>query len=154
MTKSFASSQQLSIDIEIELVLQQMLDNDETITARGVVNRLEGLKAASSITRNSQRVAQLKIFQDRQIEFRRWQGRVGKISKENLAQAIAAREAKIADLQRQVEILTASHIAMIRAVGELGGYAKWAKFFESYQVTHDMLLSKMVISSANEDGAK
>lgn len=154
MNNSPVNGKQLTIDMEIELVLQQMLDNDETITARGVVSKLDGLKAASSITRNPHRVAQLKTFQHRQIEFRRWQGRVGKISKESLAQAIAAREAKIDDLQRQVEILTASHIAMIRAVGELGGYAKWAKFFESYQATHDMLLSKMVISTANEDGAK
>jgi len=141
----------LSVDENMERVLQQMLDNNENITARGVVNKLECLKAASSITRNPRRVALLTVFQERQREFRKWQGRVGKTSKENVAQALAARESKIADLQRQVDLLTASHIAMIRVVGELGGYAKWAEFFESYQSIHDALLSMKAIPSANED---
>lgn len=142
----------LSVDEDMERVLQQMLDNNENITARGVVSKLVCLKAASSITRNPHRVALLMVFQERQKEFRKWQGRVGKTSKENVAQALAARDLRIADLQRQVELLTASHIAMIRVVGELGGYGQWAKFFESYQSIHDALHSMRAIpsSSSNE----
>jgi hypothetical protein len=153
MTNLPANNPPSSIDNEMEQVLQQMLDNDESITARGVVNKLEGLKAASSITRNPHRVARLKIFQERQKEFRKWQGRVVKSSKENVAQAIAVREIKIADLQRQVDLLTASHIAMIRVIGELGGYAKWAKFFENYQSIHNALLSMRAIPSPNSNSS-
>lgn len=143
----------LSIDEEMARVLQEMLENDENITARGVVNKLECLKAASSITRNPHRVALLKVFQERQKEFRKWQSRAGKTSKENVAQALAIRELKIAELQRQVELLTASHIAMIRVVGELGGYAKWAKFFETYQSIQDALLSMKAIPSSNSNNS-
>ena len=151
MTNLPTNKPPFSIDEDMERVLQQMLDNDENITARGVVSKLECLKAASSITRNPHRVAKLKVFQERQKEFRSWQGRVSKTSKENIAQALAVRELKIAELHRQVEILTASHVAMIRVIGELGGYAKWAKFFEGYQSIHDALLSMKAIPSRNED---
>lgn len=121
------------IDNEMEKILKNMLDHDEEITARAVIRRHSKLKAASSITRNSGRVALLGYYQEKQTELRNWQKRVGKKSKENVAKDLCERDARIAELERQVEILTASHVAMIRAVGELGGFSKWAKFFEDYQ---------------------
>ncbi len=46
---------------------------------------------------------------------------------------------RIAELESQVALLTASHVAMIRAVGELGGFSKWAQFYESYRSSREQL---------------
>jgi hypothetical protein len=53
-------------------------------------------------------------------------------SKVAAAETLAQRDLRIAQLESHVALLTASRVAMIRAVGELGGSGKWAKFFESY----------------------
>lgn len=129
------------IDNEMEQILKEMLDRDEEITARAVIRRHSKLKAASSITRNLHRTVLLTRYQEKQAELRNWEKRVRKKSKENVAQDLAERDARIAELERQVEVLTASHVAMIRAVGELGGFSKWAKFFEHYQSIRDELTS-------------
>ncbi|MCY0853355.1 hypothetical protein [Cupriavidus sp. D39] len=39
---------------------------------------------------------------------------------------------RIATLERQVALLTASHLAMLHIVGKLGGFGKWAAFYEHY----------------------
>lgn len=43
---------------------------------------------------------------------------------------LAARESRITELEEQVSLLTASHIALIREAGELGGFRKWMELFE------------------------
>ena len=78
-------------------------------------------------------------YQERQAEFRRWRGRPGKLSGDAAASALADRDVRIAELESQVALLTASHVAMIRAVGELGGFSKWAQFYESYSGSRDQL---------------
>ena len=40
---------------------------------------------------------------------------------------------KIEELQKQIEVLVASHRAMYAAVGELGGTKAWLRFFEKHQ---------------------
>lgn len=121
-------------DVEQEMlgVLERLLAEDVEITARAVVRLHPTLKAASSITRNSARSALLAKFQARQAEFRRWRGRTTKQSAFDSAITLAARDAQISELKANVQLLTASHVAMLRAVGELGGFAKWAQFYESY----------------------
>jgi hypothetical protein len=52
---------------------------------------------------------------------------------------MADKDRHIAELQKQVEFLRISHVAMIRAVGELGGMSKWLRFFESYREIRDEL---------------
>ena len=138
MTDSIASLPS-SDDAEIEKILQYMLDLDEDITARGVIRRHSKLKAASSITRAQSRAELLKRYQEKQNELRNWQSRLTRKSKDAIAHDMAVRDLRIAALEKQVELLTASHVAMIRAVGELGGYAKWAKFFQDYQSVRDTL---------------
>jgi len=121
------------IESEMEEILRRMLDSDETITARAVIRQHSKLKAASSITRNKERSQLLLNYTSKQAELRAWHKRIGKKSKDNVARDLVDRDERIALLEQQVEILTASHIAMIRAIGELGGFPKWAKFFEDYQ---------------------
>ncbi len=129
-----------SYDLEMEEVLRTMLEDDEDITARGVIRRHASLSAASSITRNPARSEMLAKYQMRQDEFRGWRKRLAKRSKDRTAMGMAEKDIRIDELERQVELLTASHVAMLRAVGELGGYAKWAKFFDSYKDIRDELM--------------
>lgn len=120
------------IDVEMTKILDDMLANDETITARAVARVHPRISAASSITRSIGRSRLLADYQERQSTFRDWRGKPGRLSKAAAAEALAQRDLRIAQLESRLALLTASHVAMIRAVGELGGFGKWAKFFESY----------------------
>ncbi|WP_338334969.1 hypothetical protein [Xanthomonas euvesicatoria] len=126
-------------DPEMRRVLEDLLSRDEDITARAVARLHPQIKAASSITRSEERSRMLAQYQERQAEFRRWRGRPGKLSGDAAASALADRDVRIAELESQVALLTASHVAMIRAVGELGGFSKWAQFYESYSGSRDQL---------------
>jgi len=137
------SLEQLSSDLDPDPEMRQVLDDllarDEDITARAVARLHPRINAASSITRSKDRSSLLAKYQERQVEFRRWRGRPGKLSSNVAASALADRDVRIAELEAQVALLTASHVAMIRAVGELGGFSKWAQFYESYRGSRDRL---------------
>lgn len=64
---------------------------------------------------------------------------MAKRSKEKVAADLTSKDQRIAELERQVDILRASHLAMIRAVGELGGMRIWLRFFESHKSIRDEL---------------
>lgn len=120
-------------------ILDTMLQENETITARAVARRLEGVDHASSITRDSWRNATLAEWQSRQAELRRMIERTDKSSKSNLAAALERKDARIRELEEQIALLTASHRAMIHAVGEMGGMRAWSRFFENYQTVQEEL---------------
>jgi hypothetical protein len=136
-------------DPEMEKILDKMLENDENITARGVIRHHSTLKAASSITRNQARSTLLAKYQMRQEEFRGWRKRLAKRSKGGAAMDMAGKDIRIVELERQVELLIASHVAMIRAVGELGGFSKWAKFYDRFKNVRDDLASMGALSEAS-----
>lgn len=126
-------------DPEMVEILEKMLANDENITARAVVRIHSSIKAASSITRSQARSKLLAQYQKRQSEYRRWRGRVGKQSSVNMATTLEQKEHRIAELEENVQILAASHLAMIRTVGAMGGFSKWAQFYEEYRDVRDKL---------------
>ena len=47
-----------------------------------------------------------------------------------------------------MQLLTASHLAMLRAVGELGGFSKWARFYEQYSQARDKLIELGAVPAA------
>lgn len=100
-------------------VLEEMIELNEDITARAVARRHPTLTHASTITRNSDRAALLAKYQAKQRELRNSQGLFKNQSYAKMAAELARKDARIAELKRQVEILKASHRAMVRAVGEL-----------------------------------
>ena len=128
-----------SVDPEMAKILDELLERDENITARAVARLHPSLKAASSITRSKYRSKLLEQYQKRQIEFRSWKGRLSKTSKNKTASALAEKDIRIAELENQVALLTSSHVAMIRAVGEMGGFSKWAQFYDKYKMVRDEL---------------
>ena len=120
-------------DAEMRVILETLLTEDQDITARAVARLHPTIKAASSITRNEIRSALLADYQRRQHEYRVWRGRVGKQSAVEAAAALAKKDRRIVELETSVQILTASHVALLRAVGAIGGFSRWAQFFESHQ---------------------
>ena len=114
-------------------ILEMLLADDQDITARAVARLHPTIKAASSITRNEPRSALLADYQRRQHEYRAWRGRVGKQSAVEAAAALAKKERRIVELEASVQTLTASHVALLRAVGAMGGFSRWAQFFEGHQ---------------------
>lgn len=124
---------------EMEKILQEMLEKDEDITARAVTKRHSTLRHASTITRSDKRKELLTRYQEKQDELRVWRQRLAKRSRDSTAMDMAEKDVLIGQLKRQVELLTASHVAMIRLVGEFGGYTKWAQFFVGYKGVLEML---------------
>lgn len=121
-----------ALDQALLTTLQEMLDDNETVTARGVVRRMAGVEAASSLTRDPWRSGIVAEFRAEQERVRRQVERTDKSSPTQVAAALAREKERNAVLERQVAILTASHLALIKAVGELGGLRAWARFFDGY----------------------
>jgi len=128
-----------SNDNEMREILETLLADDEDITARAVARLHPSIKAASSITRSESRSRLLAQYQLRQAEYRRWRERVARRSGADTAASLADKDIRIAELEATVQLLIASHLAMLRAVGELGGFSKWARFYEHHREARDKL---------------
>lgn len=130
-------------------ILQSMLDSDEDITFRAIAKRHPTLKAASSITRSSSRREVVEAFLEKQRQFRDWRDRGRKIGKERLVEGLAEKDLRIAELERQVETLRASHLVMIRAVAEVGATTKLLALYERYNELQHELDKMGLITRAN-----
>jgi len=126
-------------DQEMEDILARLLADDADITARAVARLHPTIKAASSITRSEARSKLLADYQERQREYRRWKSRTGKQSSADISATLTKKELRIAELEATVQLLTASHVAMLRAVGAAGGFSKWAQFFDGFKEARDTL---------------
>ncbi|CAN7343128.1 hypothetical protein D9M68_347370 [compost metagenome] len=135
-------------DRKMREILEVLLTADEDITARAVARLHPSIKAASSITRSESRRRLLAEYQQRQAEYRRWRGRAAKRPGADMAATLADKDLRIAELEVTVQLLTASHVAMLRAVGELGGFSKWARFYEQYRDARDKLVELGAIPEA------
>lgn len=127
------------IDQSFLQILEELLERNDNITARAVARLHPHIGHASTITRNSARSAILAEYQEKQSEIRKYLGRQTKRSKEAIAAELTSKDQRIAELEKQLDILRASHIAMIRAIGEMGGMGKWMKFFEHFKDVRDEL---------------
>ena len=135
-------------DNQMREILETLLAENEDITARAVARLHPSINAASSITRSESRSKLLAGYQQRQSEYRRWRGRVAKRSGADTAASLADKDIRIAELEAIVQLLTSSHLAMLRAVGELGGFSKWARFYEQYRDARDKLAELGAIPEA------
>lgn len=133
-------------------ILEELLQKNVNITAREVARLHPHIGHASTITRNPNRSEVLALYQTKQKEIRGHLGRLGKRSKESTAAELANKDLRIAELEKQVELLQSSHLAMIRAVGELGGMSKWMRFFENYKEARDLLYQMNVLPDAEISG--
>lgn len=129
-------------------ILDELLQRNENITARAVARLHPNIGHASTITRSPYRSDLLAHYQEKQGNIRKHLNRQTKCSKEKTAAELASKDQRIAELEKQVDLLRVSHVAMIRAVGELGGMSKWMKFFESFKEARDQLHKLNVMPNA------
>ena len=148
MTKS--ATKIVDVDESMLRILESLLDRDVDITARAVARLHPSLKAASSITRSESRSTLVAQYRHRQNEFRRWRGRVGKRAGDQNAAAWVDMQSRIDQMETMVALLTASHVALLRSLGELGGFAKWAAFYERFWEARDALQKIRAIPAENE----
>jgi len=148
MTKS--ATKIVDVDESMLRILESLLERDVDITARAVARLHPSLKAASSITRSASRNTLLAQYRHRQNEFRRWRGRAGKRSVDQNAAALVDKQSRIDQMETMVALLTASHIALLRSLGELGGFAKWAAFYGRFRDARDTLQKIGAIPAENE----
>lgn len=120
--------------------LEAMLLDNEDISARGAVRRLDGIfKYPTDVTRHAERRGLLEKYRRRQAELRAVMEKANKQSKSSLSAAIERKDREIEALTRQRDLLIASHRAMILAVSEMRGMKAWQRFFEQYQAMVDEL---------------
>jgi hypothetical protein len=124
----------------LEELLEAMIAEDETITARAIVRRSGGVfKNATDITRNVDRRTKFEDAQRKQETIRIAIGRSSGKSRAELERLVEVKNAEIDELQGDRQLVIASHRMMILAVAEMGGFSKWKRFFEGYQATIDKL---------------
>lgn len=139
MRKPYRRADARRRDERLRSVLEHMLERGERISARGVLKQVPDLQAASSLTRDPLRRSLLEEFRRLQTTRNAWVERAKRQSTARLERILAERDARITDLEHQVQLLIASHRAMVDAVGELGGLPVWRKAFEGYERTLDEL---------------
>ncbi|VVE47176.1 hypothetical protein PIN31115_04452 [Pandoraea iniqua] len=126
-------------DDQLRNVLERLLESDEDITARAAVRHHPKINSASSMTRNDTRREMIAEYQARQAEFRRWRGKTVHRSNAATAKLLPEKDRRILELEAQVQLLTSSHLASIRSVGELGGFSRWAEFYAGYAAAQRVL---------------
>ncbi len=114
---------------DVGLALAALIDENIDVTAASLANRLGAQR--STVTRSKERLKAVEAAAKEQQRLRSILAD-NKSSAETLIAKLSRRDATIADLERRIEILTASHRAMLMAVGEVGGIAAWKKFFAGW----------------------
>lgn len=120
----------------VDLALAALLDENIDITPASLAYRL--MAPRSTVTRSEERLKAVEKAAKEQKRLRQILAD-NKSSAETLIAKLARRDATIAELERRIEILTASHRAMLMAVGEVGGIAAWRKFFSSWDAVRNEL---------------
>ncbi|MEK7248468.1 MAG: hypothetical protein AAB092_08355, partial [Chloroflexota bacterium] len=124
---------------ELTKVLEALLTEDVTISANAVARRHSTLQSTTAITRSPARMTLLRDFQARQQRARELLEKAGSAATTRMARALAAREAEVATLRRQVTALVEGHVALVRVVAEMGGVRQLTKFYENYREVREQL---------------
>lgn len=133
----------------LEEILEAMLTEDITISARGAVRQSEGVfKNPTDLTRIPDRAAKLDHYAKLQATLRNNVGRSNGSSIATLRHQLELKRARIEDLEQDVETLIASHRAMILVIAESGGFDRWKAFFAGYEATIDRLNKLAALPSA------
>lgn len=134
---------------KLESILKRMLDGNITITARSITRQNDSpFKHASDLTRNSDRKNLVETYQARQQELRALIEKTDKSSRTNLQARVARLVKENELLKEELELLVASHKAMLLAVGEMGGMAAWRRFFPTWEETRKRLSKLRALPTA------
>lgn len=92
-------------DILLKNILEELLNNNTTITAREITRHHPTLKHASTITRSIERRSLLKEYQDKQKYFRKHINNSKQQSHSKLALQLVEKDKKIAELEKKYRFL-------------------------------------------------
>lgn len=126
---------------ELRSILETLLAEDVTVTAREVARRHSCLNDASAFTRNAVRKELIAEYAQRQAESRTAHAATDPAGSEELSQKVRERNERIAELEQTVRNLAAAHVGLIRAVQLAGGFRSLEKFWQDYSEVADALRS-------------
>ena len=138
----------LNMDADLTSILEEMVENDVTITVRAIAKRHPNIKSASSFIRSELRMKSITEAQELQRRIRSVNQRVNKTSSQKISKMLADKDIAILDLRKRNALLVTSHVAMLQAVGEIGGFAKWRELFRDYQKARESLSEMKAIHDA------
>lgn len=124
-------------DEKIGAACAELQAKDNDITIRAVASKLA--ISHTTISRNPLRRSQVERCAALQKQARHIAQANAKKHRNIRDLETASLKARIAELEEQVQMLTASHKAMIMAVGELGGIQAWKRFYQDFQGALDKL---------------
>jgi hypothetical protein len=127
-------------NVELLRVLQEMFDENATITARSAVKRHKEFNNASDITRNPRRRTLFEEWQGKQERARQENPSVAKQSREDISRLLATQEMSIDELKAQRLALIDSHVQMLKVVAAMGGMRKMREFYETYRTLRNQLV--------------
>jgi hypothetical protein len=132
VSKRARSHRALFGDDRIRSACDQMLEANEKLTARAVARRA-GIGAASSITRDPVRRAMLEGFQREQDKRNDWVKRAKKQSLAKTENQLNRQAITISQFEQLLQLLVASHKAVLMGIDAVGGTREWLRFFRSYR---------------------
>jgi hypothetical protein len=118
---------------ELQAILNQLLAEDTDVSVREVARRHSSLKFASAFTRNKDRSDLIGSAQKLQAAARAVKQLPEQKRSTSLTEQVENQKLRIAELERQVSALVASHAACVRAVRLHGGIPALVRFWESYK---------------------
>jgi CHASE3 domain sensor protein len=120
-------------DHQLSSLLELMIAEDVTITARSIARRSDGaFKHASDLTRRPERRTLVEAAQQRQATLRLAAAKLSKSGKMDVAARLEAAEDEIRRLKADRDILVAAVRAAILAIGRIGGMKAWREYFPVY----------------------
>ncbi|NHZ91055.1 hypothetical protein F2P45_18830 [Massilia sp. CCM 8733] len=126
-------------DTQLTAILESLLAENINISAREVAKRHPEVASASTITRDRARRELLEIYQLRQVELNKWQDRLKKGSKAEVATKLEQQQSRIEQLERNEEILLRGHVSLIAVMAELGGTTKLSSYYNRFSELRDSL---------------
>lgn len=117
---------------ELRAILDALLAEDVTVTAREVARRHSCLNDASAFTRNTTRKELIAEYAQRQADARAVLAPPESSGEEELSEKVRERNERIAELEQTVKNLVAAHVGLIRAVQLAGGFRSLEKFWGDY----------------------
>ena len=142
------SPQARLVDQALTPALRDMLDDNETITVRALVRRLGTVGHASTITRDPWRMARVAEWQAEQARIHSQIERSDKTSRTNLANQLEIQRARVSELEAERNLMCGAMLAMVQAVGEMGGMRAWQRFFDQHSEALQQLQTMGALPSA------
>lgn len=135
-------------DTQLIAILENLLAENINISAREVAKRHPAVASASTITRDRARRELLESYQVRQVELQKWQNRLKKGNKAEVATQLARQQSRIEQLERTEEILLRGHISLIAVMAELGGTTKLSSYYNRFSELRNSLTQLKALPEA------